>query len=251
MQSLIAGNWKMFKNVREAELFAHRLVAELEIPPGREVAIAPAFPALQAVAAVLRGSAIKLAAQNVHDQVQGAFTGEVSAGMLVDAGCEYVIIGHSERRTFFRETDDLISRKISAAINQGLKPILCIGETLAEREQGATLTVIAGQIKEGLKNIDPGGIGSTAVAYEPVWAIGTGRTATPEQAQEVHAFIRDTMEGVYGKELAGKLRIIYGGSVSPANIGKLMSEKDINGALVGGASLDMESFSAIVKYKEV
>jgi len=248
MQSLIAGNWKMFKTVREAELFARRLVAELEIPPGREVVIAPAFPALYAVAAVLRGSAIHLAAQNVHDQVQGAFTGEVSAGMLIDAGCEYVIIGHSERRTFFRETDDLISRKLYTALAQRLRPILCIGETLAEREEGATLTAIAGQIKEGLKNVDPGDIGNIAIAYEPVWAIGTGKTATPEQAQEVHAFIRGAMESVYGKELADKLRIIYGGSVNSGNIEKLMSEKDINGALVGGASLDIESFSAIVKY---
>ena len=149
MQSLIAGNWKMFKTVREAELFARRLVAELDIPPGREVVIAPAFPALCAVAAALRGSAIKLAAQNVHDQAQGAFTGEVSAGMLIDAGCEYVIIGHSERRTFPGETDDLIGRKLLAALAQGLRPILCIGETLAEREQGATFTVITGKIKEG------------------------------------------------------------------------------------------------------
>jgi len=248
MQSLIAGNWKMFKTVREAELFARRLVAELEIPPGREVVIAPAFPALYAVAAVLRGSGIKLAAQNVHDQVQGAFTGEVSAGMLVDAGCEYVIIGHSERRTFFRETDDLISRKLSTALAEELKPILCIGETLDEREAGATFTVIKGQIKEGLKNVARGDIRNIAIAYEPVWAIGTGKTATPEQAQEVHAFIRDTVESVYGKELADKLRIIYGGSVNSGNIEKLMSEKDINGALVGGASLDIESFSAIVKY---
>ncbi|MCX5827107.1 MAG: triose-phosphate isomerase [Deltaproteobacteria bacterium] len=251
MQSLIVGNWKMFKTVREAELFARRLVAELEIPPDREVVIAPAFPALYTVAAVLGGSAIKLAAQNVHDQVQGAFTGEVSAGMLIDAGCKYVIIGHSERRTFFGETDDIIRRKLSAALASGLRPILCIGETLAEREQGATLTVIAGQIKEGLKNINLGDIGSVSIAYEPVWAIGTGKTATPEQAQEVHAFIRSTMKDAYGKELAGKLRIIYGGSVNFGNIGKLMSEKDINGALVGGASLDIESFSEIVKYKEV
>ncbi|MFA6413176.1 MAG: triose-phosphate isomerase [Syntrophales bacterium] len=251
MQSLIVGNWKMFKTVREAELFARRLVAELEIMPGREVVIAPAFPALYAVAAVLRGSTIKLAAQNVHDQVQGAFTGEVSAGMLIDADCKYVIIGHSERRTFFGETDDLISRKLSAALASGLRPIFCIGETLAEREQGATLTVIARQIKEGLKNISLGDIGGISIAYEPVWAIGTGKTATPEQAQEVHAFIRSTMKDAYGKELAGKLRIIYGGSVNFGNIGKLMSEKDINGALVGGASLDIESFSEIVKYKEV
>ncbi|MFA5182916.1 MAG: triose-phosphate isomerase [Syntrophales bacterium] len=251
MQSLIAGNWKMFKTVREAELFTRRLVAELEIPPGREVVIAPSFTALCAVAAVLRRSAIKLAAQNVHDQIQGAFTGEVSAGMLIDAGCEYVIIGHSERRAFFGETDDLINRKLSAALARGLKPIFCIGETLAEREQGATLTIIAGQIKEGLKNINLGDIGNVTIAYEPVWAIGTGKTAAPEQAQEVHAFIRSTMEDNYGKELAGKLRIIYGGSVNSGNIGKLMSEKDINGALVGGASLDAGSFSEIVKYKEV
>lgn len=248
MQPLIVGNWKMFKTVREAELFARRLVAELEIPPGREVVIAPAFPALYAVATVLKGSAIKLAAQNVHDQAQGAFTGEVSAGMLIDAGCKYVIIGHSERRTFFGETDDLISRKLSAALAKGLKPIFCIGETLAEREQGATLTVITKQIKEGLKNVALDDIENATIAYEPVWAIGTGKTATPEQAEEVHAFIRSTMEIIYGKELARKLRIIYGGSVNSGNIEKLMSEKDINGALVGGASLDIESFSAIVKY---
>jgi triosephosphate isomerase len=251
MQSLIAGNWKMFKTVREAELFARRLVAEIDIPPDREVVIAPSFPSLCTVAAVLRGSDIKLAAQNVHDHPQGAFTGEVSAGMLLDAGCEYVIVGHSERRAFCGETDELISRKLSAALAQGLKPIFCVGETLAEREQGATVAVIAGQIKEGLKNIDPGAIGGIAIAYEPVWAIGTGKTATPEQAQEVHAFIRHTMGNAYGKELAHRLRIVYGGSVNSGNIGKLMSEKDINGALVGGASLDVGSFSEIIKYKEV
>jgi triosephosphate isomerase len=251
MQSLITGNWKMFKTVREAELFARRLVSELDIPAGREVVIAPSFPSLCAVAAVLRGSDIKLAAQNVHDHPQGAFTGEVSAGMLLDAGCEYVIVGHSERRAFFGETDDMISRKLSAALAGKLKPIFCIGETLSEREQGATLTVIARQIKEGLKNIDLGDIGDIAIAYEPVWAIGTGKTATPEQAQEVHAFIRKTMENAYGKELAEGLRIVYGGSVNSGNIGKLMSEKDINGALVGGASLDAGSFSEIVTYKEV
>lgn len=251
MQSLIAGNWKMFKTVREAERFACHLAAELEIPANREVVVAPSFPALCAVADALRGSAIKLAAQNVHDQAQGAFTGEVSAGMLIDAGCEYVIVGHSERRALFGETDELISRKLAAALAHGLKPIFCIGETLAEREKGATLAIIAGQIKEGLKNIDRGDIGNIAIAYEPVWAIGTGKTATPEQAQEVHAFIRNTMGDAHGKELAEKLRIIYGGSVNPGNIEKLMAEKDINGALVGGASLEAGSFSEIVKYKEV
>jgi triosephosphate isomerase len=251
MRSLLAGNWKMFKTVREAELFARRLVAELDIPPDREVVVAPAFPALCTVAAVLRGSAIKLAAQNVHDQAQGAFTGEVSAGMLIDTGCEYVIVGHSERRALFGETDALISRKLSTALARGLKPIFCVGETLAARERGATLTVITGQIKEGLKNIDLGDIGNIAIAYEPVWAIGTGKTATPEQAQEVHAFIRNALQDAYGKELAGELRILYGGSVNSGNIANLMSEKDINGALVGGASLDAGSFSEIVKYKEV
>jgi len=249
--SLIVGNWKMFKPPGEAVEFARLLVVELQVPTDREVVIAPAFPSLTAVAAVLRGSEIALAAQNVHQEPQGAFTGEVAAGMLRDAGCRYVIVGHSERRTYFRETDELINRKLAAALASGLKPILCIGETLTEREQDKTLEIIARQLKEGLKNVAPDDIGSAVVAYEPVWAIGTGRTASPGQAQEVHAFIRDELGGKYGPAVARRLRIIYGGSVNPGNMGKLMAEKDIDGALVGGASLEVASFSQIVNYPEV
>jgi len=249
--ALIAGNWKMFKTPREAEEFTRRLVAELRIPPGREVVIAPSFPSLPIVAAVLRGSGIALAAQNVHEKVQGAFTGEVSASMLRDTGCLYVIVGHSERRTYFRESDELISRKLAAALAGGLHPILCIGETIAERENDETMTVIAHQLKEGLKNIYPDDIQRLVIAYEPVWAIGTGKTATPAQAQEVHAFIRGEMGRSYGKERVETLRIIYGGSVNPGNMNKLMAERDIDGALVGGASLEIASFSEIVNYQEV
>ena len=249
--SLIAGNWKMFKTPREAEAFARLLVDRLTIPPGREAVVAPAFPSLVPVAAVLRESGLRLAAQNVHEERQGAFTGEVSAEMLRDAGCDFVIVGHSERRTYFGETDALINRKIVTVLAVRLKPIFCLGETLAERERGETLTVISRQLKEGLKNIVPDDIQRLVIAYEPVWAIGTGKTAAPEQAQEVHAFIRSEIEGRYGSDAARRIRIIYGGSVNPGNIGKLMAERDIDGALVGGASLTVDSFAEIVNYQEV
>ena len=245
--SLIAGNWKMFKTPGEAVEFARLLVAELQVPTDREVVIAPAFPSLTAVAAVLRGSEIALAAQNVHHEPQGAFTGEVAAGMLRDAGCRYVIVGHSERRTYFRETDELINRKLAAALASGLKPILCIGETLTEREQDKTLEVIARQLKEGLKNVAPDDIGSAVVAYEPVWAIGTGRTASPGQAQEVHALIRRVVAEMTGAAVAEPLRILYGGSMKPSNAGELMSRPDIDGGLIGGASLQAKSFVDILR----
>ncbi len=248
---LIAGNWKMFKPPREAVAFARLLVAEMPIPSGREAVVAPAFPSLVPVAAVLRESGLRLAAQNVHEERQGAFTGEVSAEMLRDAGCDYVIVGHSERRTYFGENDALINRKIAAVLAVRLQPIFCLGETLAEREREETLTVISRQLKEGLKNIVPDDIQRLVIAYEPVWAIGTGRTATPEQAQEVHVFIRTEIGGCYGNDVAEKIRIIYGGSVNPDNIGKLMAERDIDGALVGGASLAVDSFAEIVNYQEV
>jgi len=245
----IIGNWKMHKTVREAVDFAQRLATDLSIPAGREVAIAPAFTALPAVAAVLQGSAVRLAAQNVHDRPEGAFTGEISASMLVDAGCHYVIIGHSERRILCGETDEAINRKIAGALCFRLKPIFCIGETIDERDRNMAFSVIERQIREGLKNLSGDDIRAVTIAYEPVWAIGTGKTATPAQAQEMHAFIRQVIDDLLQDSLSPELRILYGGSVNPGNMGALMAETDIDGALVGGASLKIESFTQIVNYQ--
>ncbi|MDQ5986741.1 MAG: Vitamin B12 import ATP-binding protein BtuD [Syntrophus sp. SKADARSKE-3] len=249
---LIAGNWKMHKTVGEAVDFARQLVdcfsPSSPLPSGREVVIAPAFTALYAVSKVLLGSAIGLAAQNVHDQPQGAYTGEISAGMLADIGCRYVIIGHSERRTLFGETNGMINRKIAAALSCNVLPIFCIGETLEEREGDITFSILERQVREGLNNLAADDIRRITIAYEPVWAIGTGRTASSVQAQEVHAFIRNLIESIYTPDTARALRIIYGGSVNAGNIATLMGEGDIDGALVGGASLEPASFYKIVKY---
>ena len=249
IRPVIAGNWKMNKTIAEAVNFALRLRDDLEAPPDREVIIAPPFTALQAVAEVLRGSAVRLAAQNLHEAEKGAYTGEISGGMLSEAGCEYVIVGHSERRTLFGEGNETVNRKLRAAIAAGLKPIFCLGETLREREEDRTKAVIERQLKEGLNNLIAGDIGRSLFAYEPVWAIGTGRTASPEQAEEVHRFIREWIAGRYGRERAEELAILYGGSVTPKNIAELMLQQDINGALVGGASLDAASFLQIVRYE--
>jgi triosephosphate isomerase len=216
--------------------------------PDKRVIVAPPFTSIYTVAGVLMGSGIHVAAQTLHDKQAGAFTGEISAAMLVDAGCEYVIVGHSERRTLFGEKDDVINRKLRAAISFDLRPIFCVGETLEEREAGLTFTVIERQIKEGLNNFTADDIKPIVIAYEPVWAIGTGRTATPEQAQEVHAYIRAAMGKIYGESLAELLHVIYGGSVNPGTIGGLMAKPDIDGALVGGASLDVENFVRIIQY---
>jgi len=245
---IIAGNWKMHKNVRESVDFARQLIIAYVESPDRRVIVAPPFTSIYAVAEVLMGSGIHLAAQNLHDKQAGAYTGEISAAMLVDAGCEYVIVGHSERRTIFGEKDDVINRKLRAAISFDLKPIFCIGETLEEREAGRTFLVVERQIKEGLNNFTADDIKPIVIAYEPVWAIGTGRTATPQQAQEVHAYIRAVMGKIYGNSLAGLLHVIYGGSVNPSTIGGLMVQPDIDGALVGGASLDVESFVKIIQF---
>ena len=246
VRPVIAGNWKMNKTVAEAIDFASRLRNALTAPPEPEVIIAPPFTALHAVAKILQGSPIRLAAQNLHEAEKGAFTGEISAGMIREAGCAYVIIGHSERRTLFGEGDERIHRKLRAALAAGLKPIFCIGETLQEREEGRMNNVIERQIKEGLNNLTADDIRRTLVAYEPVWAIGTGRTATPVQAEEVHRFIREWIAGRYGNEAAAEMAVLYGGSVTPKNIAELMSQPDINGALVGGASLDVGSFVQLV-----
>jgi len=244
---LIAGNWKMHKTPEEARAFASQLLEELKEEREVEVVVAPPFVSLLPVKEALGDGPIKLAAQNVHWEREGAFTGEVSPLMLREAGCEYVIVGHSERRGYFGETDEVVNRKVKALLDVGLKPILCVGETLKEREEGKTFEVVEAQVKGGLKDLEAGEVKELVVAYEPVWAIGTGRTATPHQAQEVQSFIRKLLGGLFG-EVAREIRILYGGSVKPENIAELMAEEDIDGALVGGASLKVDSFVKIVRY---
>jgi triosephosphate isomerase len=244
---MLAGNWKMHNTRAEAAALAKALVASVGRTAGREVVIAPTFTALAIVADAIVGSNIRLAAQNVHWEAKGAFTGEVSAAMLRDVGCTHVIIGHSERRQYFGETDDTVNRRLKAALAGGLVPIVCVGETLVERDGGTTMTVIERQVARALAGVD---VGRCVLAYEPVWAIGTGRTATPTQAQEVHDAIRRQLAGLAGKATAESVRILYGGSVKPDNVDALMAEQDIDGALVGGACLEAASFARIVQYQE-
>ena len=212
-----------------------------------DVVLCPAFTALSEVSEVISESEIKLGAQDVYWQEEGAFTGEVSCKMLKDAGCNFVIIGHSERRQFFGETNETVNKKLNAVLGHGLLPILCVGENLQEREKGVTFKVLDDHLENGLKGISQDDLLKTTIAYEPVWAIGTGKTATPQQAQEAHNYIRKTLARLYSKEVAAEARIQYGGSVKPDNIGDLMRQPDVDGALVGGASLSAESFTAIVK----
>lgn len=249
IRPVIAGNWKMNKTIGEAVDFAARLREALGSRDERDVIVAPPFTALQAVAAALGGSAIRLAAQNLHEAEKGAYTGEISAAMLAEAGCACVIVGHSERRTLFGEGNERINRKLQTALAAGMQPIFCIGETLAEREAGRMPAVIEEQLKEGLNHLTAGDIGKTVIAYEPVWAIGTGRTASPDQAQEVHRLIREWLGQQYGAGRAAATAILYGGSVTPKNISELMAQPDINGALVGGASLDVATFMEIIQYQ--
>jgi triosephosphate isomerase len=248
IRPIIAANWKMNKTVSEALDFVNRLKKLALDINDRHVVIAPPFPALYPVGAVLKDSGMGLAAQNLSGNKEGAYTGEVSARMLVDAGCTHVIVGHSERRTLFGESNEMVNAKTGMALQSGMRPIVCIGESLQERETGKTFDVIERQIKEGLNLIAAHDIDQLIIAYEPVWAIGTGITATPEQAGEAHAFIRQLMEELYGEGPADRLPLLYGGSVKPENIGKLMAQPDINGALVGGASLDVEIFGKIVTF---
>jgi triosephosphate isomerase len=247
----IAGNWKMNKTVKEAIDLVRELKEAVSGVKGVEVAVAPAFTALYAVRKELEGSAIRLAAQNLYWEEKGAFTGEISPPMLKEVGCHYVIIGHSERRQFFGEKDETVNRRIKAALSQGLEVIFCIGESLKEREKGKTFSVIERQLEGGLKGLGDKEIRNMVIAYEPVWAIGTGKTATPEQAEEVHRFIRAKIEKLYSREVSEGIRIQYGGSVTPENIKGLMNQVNIDGALVGGASLKAESFSKIVRFKEL
>jgi triosephosphate isomerase len=247
----IAGNWKMNKTVAEARDLVRELKVAIAGTEGVEVAIAPPFTALSAVHQELQGSAIHLAAQNLFWEEKGAYTGEVSPAMLKEVGCQYVIIGHSERRQFFGETDEMVNRRMKAALGLGLKPIFCIGETLREREEGKTFSVIERQVEGGLRDLGENEVKSVVAAYEPVWAIGTGKTATPQQAEEVHRFIRERIERICSRQIAEGVRIQYGGSVTPENIKGLMDQRDIDGALVGGASLKSETFAKIVRFKEM
>jgi triosephosphate isomerase len=247
----IAGNWKMNKTVGEALDLIRELKTAISGVKEVEVAVAPPFTALYAVRKELEGSSIRLAAQNLYWEEKGAFTGEISPLMLKEVGCQYVMIGHSERRQFFGESDETVNRRIKAALAQGLKVIFCIGETLRELEDGKTFLLIEKQIEGGFKGLGDKEMRNMTIAYEPVWAIGTGKTATPEQAEEVHRFIREKVEKLYSREVSEEIRIQYGGSVTPDNIKGLMSQPNIDGALVGGASLKAESFSKIVRFKEM
>ena len=242
---MLAANWKLNKSVSETEAFIGEFLPLVEKASGVDIVLAPVFTSLQAAAARLKGSNVKLAAQDVYFEESGAFTGEVSPSLLKDVGCELVIVGHSERRQYFGESDDLLNKKAKAAQAAGLTVIFCIGEPLDVRESGKTNDLLAGQMDGGLKGLDPAGL---VLAYEPIWAIGTGVTATPEQAQETQNFVRGHAAGILGNEAAEGLRILYGGSVKPANINELMACGDVDGALVGGASLEPASFAGIVNF---
>lgn len=245
---LIAGNWKMYKTGPQAAELAKKLESLVSDIVDVDVMVAPPFTALGMVAEILRESVIHVGGQDVFWEEEGAYTGEISASMLKAAGCTYVIIGHSERRQYFGETNATVNRKARAALRGGLIPVVCVGESEAEREAGQTFSVVEKQLKEGLEGLSSDEVQNLTIAYEPVWAIGTGKTATTDQAQEVHQFIRGRIEAAHGNSIAKDLRILYGGSVKPGNISDLMAMADIDGALVGGASLDAESFAAIVRF---
>ena len=245
---VIAGNWKMFKTTEEARELMTALLPLVNQNRDRDVIVAPVFTVLASIQSILAGSPIELAGQDCFWEMEGAFTGEVSPKFLIDAGCSHVIIGHSERRQYFGETNETVNKKLKAALSAGLIPLFCLGETLDQRDQGVTFDTIRQQLREGLSGIPDKDVGGIIIAYEPVWAIGTGKTATEEQAQEVHQFIRRYLSETYGNGVADMTRIVYGGSVKPDNINGLMSQPDIDGALVGGASLKADSFGAIVNY---
>jgi triosephosphate isomerase len=247
---VIAGNWKLFKTISESVALVNELKPLVANSEGIEVVIAPVFTALSRVADVLEGSNVKLAAQDCYWEEEGAFTGEVAPKQLKDAGCSHVIIGHSERRQYFGETDLTVNKKTKAAIASGLCAILCVGEMLAERESDQTFSVIETQVQGGLAGLVVADFGQVIIAYEPVWAIGTGKTASDAQAQEVHSFIRKLIARLFNQDVADAMRILYGGSVKPDNVKGLMTQSDIDGALVGGASLKAESFAAIVTYSK-
>jgi triosephosphate isomerase len=248
---IIAGNWKMYKTIAEAVDFVRTLKPLVVSSTHCEIVIAPPFTAVRAVAERAEGSNIEIGGQDVADEPgPGAYTGEISASMLRDAGAGWAIIGHSERRQYYGETDESVSRKIRCAIAGDLRPVCCVGERLEERDAGRAEAVVSAQIAGGLRNLTASEASRIILAYEPVWAIGTGRTATPETAQQMHALIRSRVREMFGDDVAGGVRVLYGGSVKPDNIASLMEQADIDGALVGGASLEAQSFARIVNYKE-
>ena len=243
---VVAGNWKMNKNLSEGVNLISELKNELSGKKlNADVIVCPPFVSLDTAKELVKDSVIGLGAQNMHFEESGAFTGEISADMLKSVGCTYVILGHSERRTIFNESDEVINKKVKKALAEGLKPIFCFGETLEEREGGITNKIVEEQIRGGLEGLSKTDMDNVILAYEPVWAIGTGKTATPDQAQEVHAFIRNLLTDLFGSEVSEKTVIQYGGSVKPENAKELLSQKDIDGALVGGACLKADSFAAI------
>ena len=243
----IAGNWKMNKTAAETAELASALKASLAQFAGKcEIAVCPTFTSLATAVEILKGSNVKVGAQNIHWADNGAYTGEISGAMLKEIGVEYVIIGHSERRQYFGETDETVNQRIKAALKYGLKPIVCIGETLAEREGGVTNTVLEKQIRGAFADITAADMDAVTIAYEPVWAIGTGKTATPEVAQETHAFIRSVLTALYGDK-AQDIVVQYGGSMKPENSGALVSKQDIDGGLIGGAALKADSFTALIQ----
>jgi triosephosphate isomerase len=243
---LVAGNWKLHKTLAESVELAQAVVGDVGSAGSTEVVIAPVFTALAKVADVLAGTSIGLAAQNVCWETQGAFTGEVGPLQLVDLGCRYAIVGHSERRQFFGDTDEIVQRKTQAVLRHGLRPIVCVGETLAERDAGQAEAVVVRQLRAALRGLEAEEAGEVVVAYEPIWAIGTGRNAQPSDAQEMHARVRATLAELFGQPLADGTRVLYGGSVKPDNAKALLAQPDLDGALVGGASLAADSFCAIV-----
>jgi triosephosphate isomerase len=245
---LMAGNWKMNLGIDASVSLIKSLKEKVKDVSETDILVCPSFIALKKVGSLLKGSNIELGAQNICSEEKGAFTGEVSAEMIKEAGCRYVIIGHSERRQIFKETDEILNKKLKIALKNKLKPIFCVGETLAEREANKVNEVISSQVKNGLKDLSKDEMQKITMAYEPVWAIGTGKNATPQQAQEVHVLIRDLIKGLFNEKISYSIRILYGGSVKPENIKELMMQSDIDGTLVGGASLKAEDFEKIVKY---
>ena len=246
-KTIIAGNWKMNRNHNEAGALAREIVEKVAGIEEVEIVICPPFTSLAAVHDQIQDSPVTLGAQNMHWEDKGAYTGEVSANMLLTLGCNYVILGHSERRTYFHETDEIVARKVRAAIAAGLTPIVCVGETREERESGITRDVVKRQVNGAFQSLSADEFDGTVIAYEPVWAIGTGLTATADQAQEVHSFIRSQIVEMFGDDAAGRTRIQYGGSMKPENARELLARQDIDGGLIGGAALDAGSFEEIIR----